>query len=305
MARRTVASCLLLVVLVVAGCGGGGSSSGATSSEALPASSRLLVVVDEDIATAIDDGLAAYTASICAYRESGSLVPRTAFVFKDEDWRTYRAGMDWWLGGCYGTVTRYEAAETTTRQSYQDFMTTVGAEFVYQWIHSAPATLYVENGGSYETLTAAQIEQSDLRGSFFNLFDCSATRFTETNLGAAYLKTSYGLAVVGSAKTGGMYDPYLFHSPLAAGRTWGQAFASWYDGVGALDDSWYLGMSLQGCPMVKLVGATKAALTAALQPEPPTLDELAELDALAYRTAMTTQVGTYADYVAAHPRFAR
>ncbi|NMB73556.1 MAG: hypothetical protein GYA21_00340 [Myxococcales bacterium] len=246
--------------------------------------------------------LQGYFAKLHAYRTAGSLVAPSAFIFKDDDWATYIPGYDWGLDALYLTRHKIEDTAQTTRANYIARMEGDGAEFVYQWIHSSPTTLYIAGTGS-GTVNTDQIVAGDHRASFYNLFDCSASRFTETNLGMTYVvRTSRGLATIGSTKTGGIYSPATFHARLAAGDTWGEAFRQWYDSTGRWDDEWYLGIVILGDPLLTIDGDTRG-LIADIQVPEPTEEQRQALWESMRRRAADVRLGTFEEYRAAHPEF--
>jgi hypothetical protein len=248
--------------------------------------------------------LQAYFTKLHAYRTSGSLVAPSAFIFKDDDWYDYMAGSDWGLNAIYTTRHKLEALAETTRANYIARMEGAGAEFVYQWIHSSPTTLHIAGAGS-GTVSTTQVISGDHRASFFNLFDCSASRFTETNLAMTYaVRTSRGLATIGSTKTGGIYQPGTFHSRLAAGDTWGESFRQWYNSTGRWNDEWYLGIVILGDPLLTIEGDTKGLIEEIALPEPDDA-ERARLWEIMRRRAAGAELGTFDEYRAAHPEFFR
>ena len=139
----------------------------------------------------------------------------------------------------------------------------------------------------------------DLRASFFTMYDCHASRFTEPNLGMAVtLQTDYGLATVGNTRKGGMKDATAFHRELAEGASWGEAYLRWYNEIGRQDDRWYLGVVLTGDPMLTTPAVeTRLPVMGAprkQQFEPvETSSELLENDPL----------GTFEEYRRVNPQF--
>ncbi len=264
-----------------------------------------LLTVDVPVSriTGTSSSINSYLAKAVDYRRNGSFVAQGAFIFKDDDWQDYRRSNDFRLYDIYQNLTIYESTSNTTKAAYSGFMSSVGAEFVYQWIHSSPSSLYFEVDSSYQTMNTSEVKTANVRASFYNLYDCSAARFTEPNLGATYLASDFGLAVFGTTKTGGVYDPYFFHNALATGHSWGEAFTIWYNSAGRNDDNWYLGMVIQGCPFLKVAGSTANALTAELPPAPPTANEMALLQNQALIDAHQTPVGSFEDYKTNHPQY--
>jgi hypothetical protein len=92
---------------------------------------------------------------------------------------------------------------------------------------------------------------------FYNLFACSNARFTSTNYMAGwytFMDNDYGLAAVGSTKSGSMlhfedFYAWLGTEPLGeAFRFW---FARWADRGGENGREWHYGMTLIGDPTLR------------------------------------------------------
>ncbi len=234
-----------------------------------------------------------YFAKIHDYRSNGSLVDPAAYNFIDDDWEPW--------AGTYGLESIYQTVEVlsdlaqTSRANYLAKLTGTGAEYVYQWIHASPTTLYVAGTGG-GTITAATIVSSNFKGSFYNLFNCSAARFTQTNLAMTYTtRTDYGLAAIGSTKTGGIYTPSIFHSQLALGSTWGESFRQWYNGHGKYNDEWHLGIVIVGDPLLVISGDVQDKILA-LVPREWTAEDLAALRQTMVKVAQEAKLGTYESY---------
>ena len=227
--------------------------------------------------------LKAYFAKLHRYR-SGSF-PRsdTAYIFKDDEWQDYERGSSFGLEKLVKTVSLNEGRDDTLRKNYVSAIVRTPDLYVYQWIHAKPATLFIQEGDAYSVFSASEIGSAAPLGLFFNLFNCKAARYTEENLGTAYLTdTPYGLAAIGSTKIGGNYYPFEFHRSLARGRSWAQAFVDWHREYGARSDEWFLGMAAIGCPalMLKPSGGDPSARGLAAGIPPPFVDEKAMLERL-------------------------
>ncbi|HNW82671.1 MAG TPA: hypothetical protein PKG52_07250 [bacterium] len=222
-----------------------------------------------------------YLKRVHNYKKNGSFFEtRNFFSFIDDDWNStedengnvqdldYMKNKDWELGSIYGeNYERREDRENTTKTTYMDFMTAAGAEFVYQWIHSDPQRIYFDDNFSpnpSNILSIQEIIDGHVKGSFYNLFDCSISRYTEIggNIASEYIKGEYGLAIIGSTKTGGIFNPEVMNASLATGESWGAAYQLWvndiwtnYESYGfdkPFIDSWWLGMMIQGDPSLTL-----------------------------------------------------
>lgn len=89
---------------------------------------------------------------------------------------------------------------------------------------------------------------------FFNLYSCSAARFDETNnLGTQYLFSNNSLAVIGSAKTGGMWELSYFYTPLGNGNIMGEAFRKFFiNSYYGPHDDFNTGLVLLGDPLLTI-----------------------------------------------------
>lgn len=209
-----------------------------------------------------------YLAKVHTYKTSGSLAKtRSFYSFMDDDWNGFSEWRDqtWELESIYETrYIRHEDADTTDKEHYVAQMRGDGAEFVYQWIHTSPHRIYFDDNYSPNPdniLPIEEIRTPPVYGSFYNLFNCSVSRFTEEGgtLAIAYLHSPNGLATFGSTKTGGSYQPYVFHKNLADGGNWGTSWKLWINdtfnnneyGQDHLD-SWWLGMVVLGDPTLRL-----------------------------------------------------
>ncbi|MFC1484940.1 hypothetical protein ACFL5N_00620, partial [bacterium] len=126
----------------------------------------------------------------------------------------------------------------------------------YLAAHSNPE-LHQLNG---EPFVYSHIPPTNPKVWFYNLFACKSCLYSWPNyLGGAYLCTNdYGLAVIGTTKTGSMLVAEYFYDPLGQNKTIGEAFRYWLQEVGyiqpddAIHISWYRGMTLLGDPTLKL-----------------------------------------------------
>jgi hypothetical protein len=252
-----------------------------------------------------------YFDKIHAYKGGSLSVQESAFIFKDNAWSDYNRGSTHGLDNIYGTIRIWEDVARTSVPSYLAQLTADGAEFVYQWIHSYPPLLCFEHEDRFQYLSTTDISVHNINGLFYNLFNCSASRYTENNLAAAYLlQTDYGLATTGSTKPGGNYYPKAFHYLLGQDSSWGEAFKGWYNNYGVTDDRWFLGMVLLGDPMLKPTKTVQKVLkTAPLTEIPPDTEEIERLHEELVRFTDRYGVnygddeGTFDEYRADNPQF--
>ncbi|RPJ09367.1 MAG: hypothetical protein EHM28_01780 [Spirochaetaceae bacterium] len=251
------------------------------------------------------DELTAYFGKLHAYRTGDLSLPVGAYLFKDDDWYDFQTGSSFGLSRIYSNVAIDENPPITLRDKYFMNMTGASAEFVNQWIHSYPSALFVQEDSRYSPVTTLDIGNRDLRGLFYNLFDCSAARFTEENLGMTYLvRTNYALAVFGSTKVGGSYQSLIFYDVLSKRGTWGDAYKTWYNRYGKRSDSWFLGMVILGDPalMVTTTGVHYRAIDMSL-PVEPDATWIKTLEDTFWTMDWATNAGNYSDYRAVNPSF--
>jgi hypothetical protein len=246
-----------------------------------------------------------YFARARYYRRVGPLVDVSAFIFIDDDWSSANTSDEFHLGELYSNVNVLQDEADSTFANYLARLTGSGAEFVYQWIHSAPLFLSIHDQDEqgklfYSKVLSRDIAKHDLKASFFNLFDCSAARFTGENLAEEYVvATDYGLAAIGSTKTGAVNDPHFFHENLVLGRRWGEAYQMWFNEVGKRNDAWHLGIVLMGDPLLRLTGDLfPSGWTDVGGWDPPgAFEELMET------IAQESELSTFEEYRDSHPEF--
>ncbi|MBT8483910.1 MAG: hypothetical protein HKN97_03170 [Myxococcales bacterium] len=244
------------------------------------------------------------------YRNYGSLVEPAALVFIDDDW--LRWAHPFGLDAIYATVDVICDIEESTKLKYLEMLSGGGAQFVYHWLHSTPNDLLIYLDGNVDPIHRTQIGWSphfapslvyNLEASFVNMFSCHAARFTVPNIGSALaFQTDYGLAIVGSTKNGGMWQPGEFHTNLAHGTPWGESFRLWYNNYGQLDDEWHLGMVVLGDPLLTLSGDV-ADLLKRMPPGDSTADEVEALRETLIDLVEADEVDTFDEYVRSNPQF--
>jgi hypothetical protein len=252
-----------------------------------------------------------YFARAKRYREEGPLVDVSAFIFFDDDWAGH-ATDDFYLDKLYSAVDVIQDVADSTLDNYLAKLTGDGAEFVYQTIHASPfwisfAELDEQGKPTFRPLYAPDIPKHNLKGSFYNLCNCYAARFTVNNLAEQYtVGTDYGLAVIGSTKEGHIQDSRVFHEYLVLGARWGEAYQGWFNEVGKRSDTWHLGMVLMGDPLLSLTGDLEPLpddfIDSARAPvEDP--DALQRFERIMEECAQEAQPDTFEEYRDNYPEF--
>ncbi|MEZ5359357.1 MAG: putative Ig domain-containing protein [Candidatus Zixiibacteriota bacterium] len=187
------------------------------------------------------------------YRTGQMIYKNRGLAFIDDDWCT--SGWQNDLGRAYDSVVSITDEYTTTAPNYKNQFV-ASYESVLLCAHSSPNTHWFKTpADTWTTIDYDEIVDYDPMAGFYNLFNCSGARYTSSNyLGGWYIfRDDYGLAAVGSAKTGSMLEFQYFYPSWDQGKTFGQAFANWFttvgnDGYAGWEICWYYGMTLCGDP---------------------------------------------------------
>ncbi len=190
------------------------------------------------------------------YRTGSLPVADRALVYVDDDWS---GSAEWWsneVGLTYSNRTTVSDPYVTVAEDYERRIQE-NYELIEICAHSDPLTHYFKIPPDiwYNTIGVGRIVEVNPPAAFYNLYACSNARYVETNyMGGWYVFCpSYGIAAIGSSKTGSMLNFSYFYDPLGSGRTFGEAFFDWFGSVtdGGVDDweaCWFYGMTLCGDP---------------------------------------------------------
>lgn len=199
-----------------------------------------------------------YFDKISAYRAGELRCLDKALCYVDDDWEPW--GLEWANNlrlaypeaeAVYDPYATWDTDyETRLRRDY---------EFIQVCVHSNPLLHAFHRPGNQVGYTyIAELYAIKPKALFYNLFACSNARFTETDYMAgwyAFMDNPYGVAAVGSAKTGGMLHFDDFYRPLGGGEPLGVAFrywlAKWADADGETSRDWHYGMTLIGDPTLR------------------------------------------------------
>ncbi|MCK4836296.1 MAG: hypothetical protein KAT17_06650, partial [Candidatus Aminicenantes bacterium] len=192
---------------------------------------------------------------------SGNLfVHQYGLTYTEDDWSIY--------SDMVNDIThlypgRYEAitAPDTDRNDYlENRLQNVKYEFIQLACHSSSTAHYfVRNGLLYSN----EIKNAPPQGLAYNLFCCSALRFTDYNcLGKSYVfnQGRKALTVVGSTKTGSMLEFGYFYQSLGLGNPVGGALKEWFNQIAPYDPYdlfWHYGMTILGDPLMVMMSGEK------------------------------------------------
>ncbi len=205
-----------------------------------------------------------YLTRLHEYRRGMVQREDRALMYVDDDWANYW-GARWSndLRGAFSNQTLVLSTSVTTATDWLQNRLPQNYRWAHICVHSSPTAHYFGPGGRGQGVaTSAQIRVVPPAFSFYNLFACSAADWTQPDcLAVTYLFSGpYGLAVIGSTKTGSMMDCEYFYQPLGLNATVGESLLRWYCNSLATNSTageeyleWYYGMCIQGDPLLTIV----------------------------------------------------
>jgi len=186
------------------------------------------------------------------YRTGDLKLPNRALVYVDDDWSHWSWEDDHKI--LYNYTQYVDHNYGTNGLDYSNRL-----KWNYDWItvfvHSSYNSHSFSSTSGNNHVSSGDIKEIDPHGLFYNLFACSAADFTHDNyLAGNYLfADTYGVAVIGSTKSGSMLEFDEFYQPLSEEKTLGESFKDWFnyiaiDGFANMEISWHYGMGLFGDP---------------------------------------------------------
>jgi len=151
------------------------------------------------------------------YRAGATTLPKRALLYIDDDWAGSDEEWSQNLGLAYWERTVVADSEITMATDYSMRLDD-GYELIQVCAHSSPwvhAFKYA-SGADWDHFNNFEILQRDPQAFFYNLFACSNARYVEVDyMGGWYVfNPAYGLAALGSTKTGSMLYFDEFYGPL-------------------------------------------------------------------------------------------
>jgi len=206
------------------------------------------------------------------YRNGLLSTPRRALLYIDDDWANYEKMDAYSLGLLYNDITAVADKVTTNAADFKARLNE-GYEFVHLRSHGSwNQHNFLVPGESADMIYSEEYSQIDPQALFYQLFVCSAARFTKPNYlaGEIVFNTNYGLLAIGSTKMGGMQMFWTLYEAIASGRTLGDAFKAWFIKWGEgrtsvsshyLGRKWAYGLTIIGDPTLRLrwLGAQEIA----------------------------------------------
>ena len=179
------------------------------------------------------------------YRTGQLDIDHKAVLLHESDWSSWGT---LYLDQVYPDVTVIK--NETLNQRYRSVLTQ-HYEFVHVSVHSS-AIYHAFSGGRVYGTELPGIDPTSL---FYSLYACSNCRFTSNEyMGGHYIFTpTYGLAAIGSTKTGGItrYNYLIPHMSTELRKSIGEAFEIWFGQRSTATNnnvSWGYGMVLLGDP---------------------------------------------------------
>ncbi len=189
------------------------------------------------------------------YRSGLLPLNNRALVYIDDDWVPWA---DWWdlnVGEAYGERTFVKDEWTTWDTDYENRLP-VNYEFIQVCVHSYSGGHAFKNPDEEWGWTFNwEMKAIEPVAYFYNLFACSNARYVETDYMSGWyiFGPDYGLAALGSTKSGSMLYFEDFYRPWGDGKAMGEAFLDWFvarasGGFEEWEISWFYGMTLNGDP---------------------------------------------------------
>jgi hypothetical protein len=207
-----------------------------------------------------------YFAKNHRYRSRLAPLNRKALVYIDDDWVPGSVSWDLAVGRAFGERTFVNDEYTTWNTDYEGRLPQ-NYELIEVCVHSSSSVhAFKRPSDEWGYIENWQIREIDPVAYFYNLFACSNARYMEPDYMAGWYVfcQNYGLAAVGSTKTGGMLNFDSFYAPLGLRESIGKAFRDWFvaisaDGFNEGETCWHYGMTLIGDPTLRIQEQTVPA----------------------------------------------
>ncbi|RKX28674.1 MAG: hypothetical protein DRP47_03700 [Candidatus Zixiibacteriota bacterium] len=193
------------------------------------------------------------------YRSGLLPLNNKALVYIDDDWES---GSNWWnmnVGEAYANREFIKNEWTTWSTDYESrLLNNYGfiQVCVHSW-HEGHAFKNPDDDWSYTY--NSEVKGLQPVSHFYNLFACSNALYVEEDYMSGWyiFGQEYGLAAIGSAKSGSMLVFEDFYHPFGEGKEIGQAYFDWFSaraegGFEEWEITWFYGMTLNGDPTLSI-----------------------------------------------------
>jgi hypothetical protein len=200
-----------------------------------------------------------YLQRVHDYKHGLLVFPDTALMYVDDDWASWGNSWGSAMAQAYPDATTIvKDPVTTSRADYlQHICSGDGYEFINVCSHAYSGGHGFYVGDEFQWVRSYEIPSLNPQVGFYNMFSCSFARYTDEGYGGGQyaFNTDYGLACVGSTKTGSMLVFQKFYQPLGQGACLGEAYWRWWksiasNGFDADEIGWHFGMTLLGDPLL-------------------------------------------------------
>jgi len=212
----------------------------------------------------------AYLEKLHMYYSGTMQRPTRALTYIEDDW-SYSSSFWTGIANAYPQTTEVVKAPDTNRDDYRDVrLPSPLYEFIQLACHSYSGGHSFTRGG---WVSSNDVKAAEPVALVYNLFCCSAARFTNSNcLAGAYIfnESATSLAALGSTKTGSMLGFSWFYQPLGEYKSVGESMREWFERLAPYSQSeidWHFGMIIMGDPLLTLQPAVEFDLAASGGPE--------------------------------------
>ncbi|MBU8933679.1 MAG: Ig domain-containing protein [candidate division Zixibacteria bacterium] len=193
------------------------------------------------------------------YRSGLLPLNNKALVYIEDDWVS---GANWWntnVGEAYSDREFVKDEWTTFAPDYEGRLANTYS-FIQVCVHSWHEGHQFTNPSSeYSYTYNSEIRELQPVSHFYNLFACSNALYVEKDYMSGWyiFGQQYGLAAIGSAKSGSMLAFEDFYRPFGDGKEIGQAYLEWFvdrsaGGFEEWEITWFYGMTLNGDPTLAI-----------------------------------------------------
>ncbi|MFP4142029.1 MAG: PKD domain-containing protein [Thermoplasmata archaeon] len=197
-----------------------------------------------------------YFEKVYQYRRGNLSLNDEALLYIDDDWESWTDEYKKGLTTLYNEENIVNDTDTTRAKDYAQRLREgyESVQIMCHANHSPRRHAFRKDGGpkgSGGNFTSRDLYEEGQRSLFQNVFTCGSADYTlENNLCGWYALTEdYGLANVGSTKSGSMLEFENYYEPLANGKSLGEAMRSWWKDTvedDLMSRSWFYGMTTIG-----------------------------------------------------------
>ena len=197
-----------------------------------------------------------YFDKLHSYRSGNFGYNEKALIYADDDFSGDRLGFSLPMSFLFPDIMSVYDPETTSGDDYRERLKQ-HYDFIQLLAHSSYMAHYFIASSGNNIFRGTEIPKIDPDTIFYNIFGCSALKFTEENcIGNWYVfSPSSGLLSIGSTKVGSMFLSQNFYRCLDEGLSVGEAFKQWSNIYEQTQPIWFRGLVILGDPMLKVLNS--------------------------------------------------